>query len=145
MSPLNNPMVWLLLLAIGSCVVWIVSDNRALKSLGKGAVPYNFCGCLMAIRFRPAKREPFGTEIFNDRIGVHPVPHRQLDQFAEENIRQQLEHLFGSFIAANHRHVRFAKSFYEKRNDAVTLIDPDHSHALAKISHGEAAHIHPEI
>ncbi len=165
MSFTNNMPGWLLLLAIGGGVIWIVSDYRAWKSLGKGGVPYNFRGWLMVTRFRLAKRDPFGTHIYNDRIGgpddsvqldtlptrqgprprigVHPVPHRQLDQFAEGTMRQQLDQVFNSFVSANDKRVCFSKSFYEKRNDAVTLIDVDNSHALAKISHGEAAHIHP--
>lgn len=101
MSFTDNLLGWLLLLAIGGCVVWVVSDYRAWKSLGKGGVPYNFWGWLMVTRFRLAKRDPFITAIYNDRIGsaedsvqlsdlpsrqgprprigVHPVPHRQLD------------------------------------------------------------------
>ena len=165
MSFTNNLLGWLLLLAIGGSMVWVVSDYRAWKSLGKGGVPYNFYGWLMVTRFRLAKRDPFNTAIYNDRmggaedstqldelparqgprprIGVHPVPHRQLDQFAEENIRQQLDQMFNSFVAANGKHIYFTKSFYEKRNDAVTLNNVESGHALAKISHGEIAHIHP--
>jgi hypothetical protein len=59
-------------------VIWIVSDYRAWKSLGKGGVPYNFRGWLMVTRFRPAKRDPFGTDIYNDRIGS-PEDTLQLD------------------------------------------------------------------
>ena len=164
MSLMNNLLI-LFLLSIGAGIVWIVSDYRAWKSLGRGGVPYNFYGWLMVTRFRLAKRDSISTTIYNDRlgnaedsvnlrdlplrqgsrprIGAHPVPHRQLDQFAEENIRQQLDQMFNSFVAANSKHIYFTKSFYEKRNDAVTLIEVESGHALAKISHGEIAHIHP--
>ena len=165
MPEMTSPLIWVLALAALVLAIWVAIDYRQWKALGKGGVPYNFQGWLLVTSFRMHKREPIGTAIYADRIGgtadsvylhelpfrqgsrprvgAHPVPHRQLDQLAEGDSRHHLDEMFDRFVAQNDHAVRYAKSFYEKRNDAVTLLDASTGHPLAQLSQGEIAHIHP--
>jgi len=165
MPEFTSPLIWVLALAALVLAIWVATDYRQWKALGKGGVPYNFQGWLLVTSFRMYKREPIGTALYADRIGgaadsvhlhelpirqgprprvgVHPVPHRQLDQLAEGDSRRRLNETFDRFVAQNDHSVCYAKSFYEKRNDAVTLLDASKGHPLAQISQGEIAHIHP--
>jgi len=129
-------------------------------------VPDNIRGWLMVTRFRFEARETLSTAVYDaaiggpddsvrlpdlpqrqgprPRMGRHPVPHRQLDQKPEgAEARRLLDQVFDRFVESNGRYVRYAKSFYEKRNDAVTLLEPTQGRALAALSQGEVAHIHP--
>ena len=165
MSEISSALMGVLTLAALVLALWVAIDYRQWKALGKGGVPYNFQGWLLVTYFRMHKREPIGTAIYADqiggpadsvhlyalvsrqgprpRIGVHPVPHRQLDQLADGDARRRLDEIFDQFVAQNVHAVRYVKSFYEKRNEAVTLLDVSQGHPLAQISQGEIAHIHP--
>lgn len=151
--------------ALGLTVNWIASDYKKWKELGKGGVPYNLYGWLQVTYYRLHKRNPFNTEIYEDRIGgkedsvrlgnlpyrqgprprigEHPVPHRQLDQLANPIVRQQLDKVFDRFVKENNEAVHYTKSFFEKRNEAITLLTADNGVSLANETHGEVAHIHP--
>lgn len=165
MSEIIAPLIGVLALAALVLAIWVAMDYRQWKALGKGGVPSNFLGWLLITSFRMHKREPIGTAIYADRIGgaadsvhlyelalrqgprprigAHPVPHRQLNQLAEGDSRRRLNETFDRFVAQNDHAVRYTKSFYEKRNGAVTLLDASKGHPLAQISQGEIAHIHP--
>jgi hypothetical protein len=166
MNLTNNPMLWGIAIALLAGGAWAVKDYREWKSLGKGGVPYNVYGWLMVTRFRFEARDTLDTAQYADRIGglddsvrlpelprrqgprprmgKHPVPHRQMDQKPEDNTaRKLLDQVFDRFVDQNGSYVRYAKSFYEKRNDAVTLVDLYRSRPLSKLSQGEVAHIHP--
>lgn len=166
MNPSSNPILWFVALAVLGAAAWVVKDYREWKALGKGGVPYNFYGWLMVTRFRFEARETLGTAQYGDRIGgaddsvrlpvlparagprprmgKHPVPHRQLDQKPDDpQARKLLDQVFDRFVESNGTYVRYAKSFFEKRNDAVTLVDLARSRPLSRLSQGEVAHIHP--
>lgn len=152
----------LVLLAVA---VWAVKDYREWKALGKGGVPYNAWGWLIVRRIGLHALETRGTEIYDERIGKpgdirrlpelpyreggrptmgkHVVPHRQLEQPGNPASRKQLDDVFDKFVQGNGSYVRYANSFYEKRGQAVTLNDGQQNSPIAKISHGEVAHIHP--
>ena len=162
----NNPILWVVALAVLGIAGWVVKDYREWRALGKGGVPYNLYGWMMVTRFRLEARDTLGTAIYRDRMGgpddsirlpdlpqregprprmgKHPVPHRQLDQKpVGDQARKLLDQVFDRFVEGNGSYVRYAKSYYEKRNDAVTLVDLNRSRPLARASQGEVAHIHP--
>ena len=76
-------------------------------------------------------------------IGVHPVPHRQLDQLPGAPTTQRIVATFDDLVNRRPDLLRYELSFFEKRNQAVFLRDPVSGHADAKASHGEIAHVHP--
>lgn len=166
MTSTAHPLLWLLSLTFVCVAGWVAWDYRAWKALGRGGVPYNLRGWLMVTRFRLEARDTLDTGVYaaliggaedsvrvpplpvrqgpRPRMGRHPVPHRQLDQKPErDETRRLLDQVFDRFVDHNGTYVRYAKSFYEKRNDAVTLIDPSRGRPLAALSQGEVAHIHP--
>ncbi|MBU5209654.1 DUF5519 family protein [Bacillus safensis] len=141
-------------------------DYEEWKKLGKGGVPYNVYGWLLVTYYRFYKRNPIKTDIYNDRlntredsvrlgevekrkgprpkIGKHPVPHRQLDQLdSEPGTRALLDEVFNEYVQSHTQCVHYEKSFFEKRNDAITLINKNAGVTLAKETEGEIAHIHP--
>lgn len=153
----------LALLAAGG---WAVRDYRSWKALGPGGLPYNIRGWLMATRFRFDVRDTLDVALYasrsggpddsvrlpvlprregpRPRMGRHPVPHRQLDQLPQgSEARQLLDQVFDRFVESNGSYVRYARSFYEKRHNAVTLVGTARSRPLAALSQGEVAHIHP--
>jgi len=159
-------MLWLVVLSLLAAGAWVTWDYRAWKSLGKGGVPDNLRGWFMVTRFRLEARDTLDTGVYaaliggaddsvrlpdlparqglRPRMGRHPVPHRQLDQKPEgSEARRLLDQVFDRFVDSNGSYVRYAKSFYEKRNDAVTLVDLARGRPLAAMSQGEVAHIHP--
>lgn len=166
MNPTNNPILWAVALAVLAAAAWVVKDYREWKALGKGGVPYNFYGWMLVTWLRLETRETLSTGQYADRIGgpedsvrlpaqpqregarprmgKHPVPHRQLDQKPEDGeARKLLDQVFDRFVDGNGTYVRYTKSFYEKRNDAVTLLEGARARRLARLSQGEVAHIHP--
>ncbi|ETT35891.1 hypothetical protein C162_29114 [Paenibacillus sp. FSL R7-269] len=147
-------------------MAWAIWDYKKWKSLGKGGVPFNPYGWLLVSYYRLKKRDPLSLDIYKERIGgpedsirletlpyregerprigVHPVPHRQLDQRPDQEIRQLLQRTFDDYVHAHPTTIHFVKSYYEKRNDAITLREEINGHPVSKITCGEIAHIHPD-
>lgn len=145
--------------------VWVYRDYHAWLALGPGGLPYNFRGWLMTTWMRTQKRDALDTARFaraigaggnrflaedlprraglRPRIGVHPVPHRQLDQLPGEDMTRRIVATFDAQVGRQSDLLRYELSFFEKRNQAVFLRDPAVGHADAQASHGEIAHVHP--
>ena len=154
----------LMVLAVAGAV-WVYRDYHAWLALGPGGLPYNFRGWLMTTWMRTQTRDPLDTARFasaaggpGDRklpddlpsragprptIGVHPVPHRQLDQLPGAGMNRKIALIFDAQVSRRSDLLRYELSFFEKRNQAVFLRDPAGGHADAKASHGEIAHVHP--
>ncbi len=49
--------------------------------------------------------------------------------------------LFDRFVQVRADQVFYAKSYFEHHNDAVIINGQDHTHPVACITHGEAAHL----
>lgn len=166
MTMFGKQTLWAVLgAATGAAAMWAVNDYKQWKSLGRGGVPDNVWGWLIVRRLGLQALETRGSAQYDDRIGTpgdvcrlgdlpvregtrprmgkHVVPHRQLDQGTDPTTRKLLDKIFDDFVDANGRYVRYAKSYYEKRNDAVTLTRTDAAHPVARTSHGEVAHVHP--
>ena len=152
-------------LATAGAVVWARRDYRSWLALGAGGLPSNWWGWLQTTRWRMMKRDPFSIAPFlpgvgqpgaaarlaglpkrrgsRPRVAPHPVPHRQVSETAPEPVRRRLQALFEAKAGAEHGILTYAKSYFEKHNDAVTLRDPDRGHPDARASHGEIGHVHP--
>lgn len=154
-------------------LLWIVGalfigrkDYKEWKSLGKGGVPYNLYGWLLVTYYRFYKRDPIDTLLYKSmintpedsvqlnnlvkregprpKIGVHPVPHRQLNQLdSDPGTKQLLYEIFNEYVQNHNKCVHYEKSFFEKRNEAITLINKNEGVSLAKETEGEIAHIYP--
>ena len=155
------------LVALGAVAgaVWAYRDYHEWLALGPGGLPYDVRGWLITTRMRALKRDPLDTRRFamatgapgetsfvdqlperegpRPTIGVHPVPHRQLDQLPGAEMKQKIAEVFDALVSRRSKLVHYQLSFFEKRNEAVFLREPDAAHADAKTSHGEIAHVHP--
>ncbi len=152
-------------LAASAATIWAFRDYRAWRALGPGGLPANVVGWLKTTRMRLQKSDPFETDSYAKQIGfagdspflgqlpkregprpriaVHPVPHRQLDQFVSDEMRWKISELFDSTVARNTDLLEYQHSYLEKRHPAVFLRNPKDAHAHAANSRGEVAHIHP--
>jgi hypothetical protein len=164
MSMLVKP--WKLVgFAIGGTVgAATVRDYRRWRSLGEGGVPPNAIGYVVVSLLRLVKREPLSTKPYDamksdpynqtwisglptrqgtrPSIDPHPIPQRQVDQHGASDVTAQTQKLFDRTVAA-HSRLKYARSGFETRHDAVTLVAPDEGHAIAQRTRGEIAHIHP--
>jgi len=152
-------------LGLAATAIWVFLDYRKWRALGPGGLPPNFVGWLKTTRMRLHKGDPLDTERYAKQIGlagdraflgelskregqrptiaVHPVPHRQLDQFVSDDMRQKVKELFDAKVAHNFELIEYKHSYLEKRHQAVFLRHSENGHAHAVNSHGEIAHIHP--
>lgn len=150
-------------LAGGAGAVWAYRDYRQWLALGPGGLPYNFHGWLTATWMRRLKHDPLDTRHFamgaagdlsflgplprregpRPKIGVHPVPHRQLDQLPDAEMTQKIVGIFHNLVRRRSETVHYQLSSYEKRNQAVFLKQPETGSPAAAQSHGEIAHVHP--
>jgi hypothetical protein len=134
-------------------------------ALGPGGLPLNPLGFLATTALRPLKRDPTRTDIYARTIGCRddvaslaslptrrgnrptiarfPIPHRQLDQFAADEVRRALQHAFERAVVAQTDEVHFQRSHYERHNVAVTLRVPERGPEYVRRGCGEIAHIHP--
>lgn len=144
-------------------LVWGVSDYRRWRALGPGGLPANWRGWATTTRLRLRMRDPLAIAPLLSRIGEpgdrlhladlprrpgdrpriapHPVPHRQLDGHASPALLASMQAVFEAAVAVNGERLTFARSWFEKRNTAVTARAC--GCADARASHGEIAHIHP--
>jgi hypothetical protein len=147
----------------GAGAIWVYRDYHQWLALGPGGLPYNFHGWMATTWMRRLKRDPLDTSHFaigspGDRsfldqlpsregprptVAVHPVPHRQLDQLPDAEMKQKIVGAFNALVSRRSEIVHYQLSFFEKRNQAVFLNQPEAGSADAKLSHGEIAHVHP--
>src|SRR5580693_4644031 len=102
---------------------WARRDYRAWLALGEGGLPANPKGWLTTSYLRLRKADPITTKVYDAQIGAPgdvphlgplpsrpgprpmiapwPIPHRQLDQFPEPEMRAALD---GVFEDALHTH-----------------------------------------
>jgi hypothetical protein len=145
--------------------VWVYRDYQKWLALGPGGLPYNCRGWMTTTRMRLQKCDPLDASALVDlpgaplelgclqdlpsrigprpSIGVHPVPHRQLDQLPDEAMKRCIEQLFDARVERERELVEYKLSYFEKWNYAVTLREPESGHADALASHGEIGHVHP--
>jgi len=164
MSMLVKP--WKLVgFAVGGTVgAATVRDYRRWRSLGEGGVPANAIGYVIVSLLRLVKREPLSTKPYDamksdpynqswisalptrhgtrPSIDPHPIPQRQVDQHGANDVMAQTQELFDRTVAA-HSRLKYARSGFETRHDAITLVAPAEGHTIAQRTRGEIAHIHP--
>lgn len=165
MKVFNKPILGLIALVALAAAGWVYGDYHKWLALGPGGLPYNFSGWMSTTRMRWQKRDPFDTDRYakvigapgdcafisdlprrqgsRPSIGVHPVPHRQLNQLPNNEMKSKITELFDALIARRADLVAYKLSFFEKRHNAVTLLQPEKGHADAQATHGEVGHIHP--
>jgi hypothetical protein len=152
-------------LAMAAAIVWAVRDYRSWIALGPGGLPSNWIGWLKTTNMRLQAGDPLDVNLYAKQIGrpgdsaflsnlpvrqgarpkiaPQPVPHRQLDQFVGDDMRQKVRELFDGTVARGSERLEYKHSYLEKRHPAVFLRHPEQGHAHAEKSHGEVAHIHP--
>ncbi len=152
-------------LAALGIAAWAFADYRAWMALGPGGLPGTWQGWWRTTRWRMMARSPFALgrlqAHFDDadnitvlgalairrgrrpRVGPHPVPHRQLDQHAPAAVKAALHRAFDAQVAAEPVQLIYARSHFEKHNEAVTLAPDRCRHADACATRGEIGHIHP--
>jgi len=145
-------------------LAWAFMDYRSWLSLGPGGVPYNLAGWAQVTWFRLWKHDPLDTTLFDRNIGQpgdvrglgellaragprphidpHPIPHRQRDQHGDEPARQELKQVFDDKVKGDALLLTYRTSQFERRNEAVSLREPDKGNAATN-ARGEIAHIHP--
>jgi hypothetical protein len=157
----------LIFLALGfaAAIIWIFRDYQKWRALGPGGLPANLIGWLKTTRMRLQKGDPLDTDSYTAQIGaagdcsflaelpkregrrpaiaVHPVPHRQLDQFVGDDMRGKIKNLFDAKVAGGSELLEYKQSYLEKRHQALFLRRLEGAHSHAANSHGEIAHIHP--
>jgi hypothetical protein len=154
-----------LLLIAGS--IWTVSDYRSWYALGPAGVPHNFEGWLQVSYWRLFKtNSPFDQSVFAGEIGKpgdvallkdlpkrdgerpvidpHPIPHRQITERSDPDIRKYLRERFDAVVARHADVVMWGPSHVENGNDGVLLIHPDPGNPTIQKTRvwGEVGHIH---
>ena len=151
--------------ALGAAGLWVARDYRAWRALGIGGLPHTARGWLKMTRWRLMAGDVLSTAVIDrdvgapgdcdnladlpprcgmrPRIAPHPVPHRQLDQHIPEGLRPLHQAVFDRHVAAGDASLHYARSHFERHNQAITLRCPDHGHPVACATCGEIAHIHP--
>lgn len=149
----------------GALAMWAYRDYRKWLALGPGGLPYNFNGWMTTTWMRLQQCDPLDTFGLADlpgvpedvaclhdlpsrrghrpSVGVHPVPHRQLDQLPDDAMKPRIEALFDATVERHVGLVEYQLSYFEKRNRAITLREPESGHADARASRGEIGHVHP--
>lgn len=148
--------------AVAAGALWAARDYRAWLALGKGGLPANPWGWLIATYFRVRGNDPLDTSTLEQdgeeplladipdragprpRMAAWPIPNRQLDQAVGDDMRDRLTSAFDGEAAARRDQLRYHLSHFEKRNQALTLHRPEDGHADAAKSHGEIAHMHDD-
>ncbi|KAF9893813.1 hypothetical protein FE257_009983 [Aspergillus nanangensis] len=159
----------------------VYNDYCIFMSYGPGGIPYNPLGWLAAnVIIRPFAQEPFSTTVYEQKIqagntigflsdekvaahkrnrpvvGPHIVPHRQLTEFSEKDIRKvssrtlstspgeaKLIEEFESFANRNPHLVKLAPSLTEMQTDGLFLVDEvGAQNPAARQMKNEVAHIH---
>lgn len=148
-----------------AAAVWVFRDYQKWMELGPGGLPNNFGGYMKTTRMRLRKIDPLdvsrlasavGDEYDTGHlgeltrrkgprpsVGVHPVPHRQLDQLPGDEMKCKVENLFDAVVERMADFVEYRLSYFEKRHPAITLRDEAARSAHAIASRGEIAHVHP--
>lgn len=165
MNPLIVLVIVIVIILAVAGALWVRGDYRAWLALGKGGLPANLGGWLRTTGFRIRKAPTTTTERYAPAIGVAgdlaalhdlphrngprptfapwPVPHRQTDQFIGTEMRLAVEALFERVVNEHPEELEFSLSFYEKRHRAITSRHPEKGPEVARITHGEIAHVHP--
>lgn len=77
-------------------------------------------------------------------IAPFAIPHRQTNQFNDDNTRASQQKIFDDEVAANTSLIHYQTSGFERNNKAIFLNDTLRANpAMTKITHGEIGHIHP--
>ena len=158
----NRAAIGLALLT-AAAALWALQDYRKWRALGPGGLPANWLGWWSMTRFRlkaldqldegpllaaataaddlHAWRSPRQRPGARPSVSPYPIPHRQLTQLPDQQIRLALVGLFDQTVEDQTGLLHYARSHYEKRHPAITLRACRGT--LAEQSSGEIAHIHP--
>lgn len=142
--------------------LWATRDYRAWLTLGKGGLPASPWGWLIATYFRLRSNDPLDASMVEHdgeealladiperagprpRMAAWPIPNRQLDQAVDDGMRDRLLAAFDGEATARRNQLDYRLSYFEKRNQALTLHCPENGHADAAKSRGEIAHMHDD-
>lgn len=135
-------------------------------AVGPGGLPHTLAGFRTLQALNARLKDPLDTRIIATRIslgndvstleilpprqGERPtiapfaIPHRQTDQHNSSVVREAQRSSIDEIVSQNKGTVHYLKSYFEKHNDALFLIDsasgnPD----VVKVTHGEIGHMHP--
>ncbi|WP_086820398.1 luciferase family protein [Allokutzneria sp. NRRL B-24872] len=140
-------------------------DYEQWRGLGAGGIPNTPAGWLQVSWLRTQKREARDPGVFRPLVGrpgdgrwlgpiphrqgprpsvaPHPVPHRQTDQPGSLRGRVAALDHFDARAAREPAVIGYRRSFFEKHSDAITVVDLARAPEVIRVTHGEAAHIHP--
>ena len=162
-SSIGSKVAWITGLTTVGAAVWALRDYSRWTSLGPGGLPANVRGWLTMTRLRfIAKNELDVSPIYlvsgagadlrawtdvrqragrRPTVSPYPIPHRQIDQLADDGVRTRLVELFDRKVNRHADIVTCALSHFEKRHPAITLKSAEGT--VGARSYGEIAHIHP--
>ncbi|KAG2413598.1 hypothetical protein HFD88_002787 [Aspergillus terreus] len=144
------------------------NDYRTFLSYGPGGPPYNPLGWVASrLILQPFAKEVFSTTVYERKIlagetasflsddtvaarkrdrpviGPHVAPHRQLTDWAGDDIKEKLIQRFNDLAARNPHLVKLKTSNLEMHGEAIFLADGLQNAApVAAQVQGETAHIH---
>lgn len=140
-------------------------DYERWCALGVGGIPNTPRGWLKVTYLRTQKRETRDPAVYEPvmgepgdgqwltdlpqrtgdlpRVAPYPVPHRQADQPGTLRARVAALDVFDARASREPDRVVYRKSFFERHNDAITVLNTDNAPAAIRAAHGETAHIHP--
>lgn len=139
---------------------------KAWTAIGVGGLPHTLEGYRTLQVLNKNLKNPFDISHLSDklktnadlinlkklpmRVGPKPtiapfaIPHRQLDQHNSITIREKQKKIFDEIQAKNQKKVMYKKSFFERNNDALFLMDSAAgNNSISPYTHGEIGHIHP--
>ncbi len=162
-SPVKTAFAVTAALTTAAGAIWAYRDYRAWLALGRGGLPANPFGWLAASYFRLRSNDPLDTSTLEDddaasaaligipsrtgprpRMAAWPIPNRQIDQAVDAATQTRLSAAFDDEAARRREQLGYRLSHFEKRNQALTLLQPAPGHADAAKSHGEIAHMHDD-
>ncbi|THG97956.1 hypothetical protein EW026_g4158 [Hermanssonia centrifuga] len=164
----RHPRLFTLASLLGLSSPWLRNNYREFKALGPGGLPYNVCGWLIALAFKPFGRETTSTDEYDRDLnkaswiseeererfperrgsrpnsGFHVVPARQFNKIPKQEMMKRLDALVDRLLKENSHLVVAGRSPNERLHNGV-LIHPDipTPHGPAKASKREILHIHP--
>ncbi|KAI5120205.1 hypothetical protein M0805_006311 [Coniferiporia weirii] len=161
-----------LALAFLGFVPWAVGNFRQYATLARtGAVPNVFVGWAATTLIKPFTRETLSTAEYDSdankerwlvegrgeaevplrgrsrpKTGWHCVPHRQVEQFPDEKVKEMLRAEFRAIAAANPDIVQVGMSPHERLGHDALVLHPTVSsaHAVVDAALREVAHYHAQ-
>jgi hypothetical protein len=134
-------------------------DYERWRALGVGGIPNTPRGWLKVTYLRTQKGETRDPAVYEPlmgepgdgqwptdlsqrtgdrpRVAPYPVPHRQADQPGTPRARVSALEVFDARASREPDRVVYRKSFFERHNDAITVLNTDNAPAATRAAHGE--------